>query len=229
MTNKRRVHIVLDTLMLVLLPVLMAYSLVGEEIHEWLGVTLFTALLLHNILNFNWYKNISRGKLNPSKLLKTVINALLIILMFGMMASGVAMSQYVFTFLPVKFSLMSARIIHLSAAYWFLFLTSFHLGMHWKTIGAMMKKKLRLQKNSTKAIIIFRGIVALISFFGIYSLSKSGALSYMFIQSQFAYYNFDEPLVLFIASYMSMMILFVSLGYITITELQNNSKKKGSI
>ena len=37
--------------MLILLPLLMAYSLIGESIHEWLGITMFAVFILHHIIN----------------------------------------------------------------------------------------------------------------------------------------------------------------------------------
>ena len=42
----------IDAAMLILLPLLMAYSLVGEAAHEWLGLTMFALFVLHHIINF---------------------------------------------------------------------------------------------------------------------------------------------------------------------------------
>ena len=42
----------LDGLMILLLPVLMAYSLVGEQLHEWLGVLMLLLFVGHHALNW---------------------------------------------------------------------------------------------------------------------------------------------------------------------------------
>ncbi len=38
MKAKKIIKIIIDTAMLILLPLLMAYSLIGETAHEWLGI-----------------------------------------------------------------------------------------------------------------------------------------------------------------------------------------------
>ncbi|MDE5620276.1 MAG: hypothetical protein K2I80_07120, partial [Ruminococcus sp.] len=62
MSKKFIFKVVLDILMLMAMPVLMAYMLAGEVIHEWLGTGIFVLFILHHILNFQWIKNIFRGK-----------------------------------------------------------------------------------------------------------------------------------------------------------------------
>lgn len=37
MTAKRKFQIVIDMMMTVMLPLLMAYQLIGEALHEWMG------------------------------------------------------------------------------------------------------------------------------------------------------------------------------------------------
>ena len=44
MSAKRNIRMATDIAMTILLPVLMAYSLVGEEVHEWLGIVMFLFL-----------------------------------------------------------------------------------------------------------------------------------------------------------------------------------------
>lgn len=39
MTLKRKIQIITDLSMTALLPLLMAYSMIGERFHEWTGVT----------------------------------------------------------------------------------------------------------------------------------------------------------------------------------------------
>ena len=60
MTGKRKAKMIVDLFMISLLPLLMAYSLVGEAAHEWIGLTMMVVFLTHNSLNAPWYKNFSR-------------------------------------------------------------------------------------------------------------------------------------------------------------------------
>ncbi|MEY8492278.1 hypothetical protein AALC16_04615 [Lachnospiraceae bacterium 29-91] len=44
--KKKRVKLCADIFMIIMLPVLMAYKLVGETVHEWCGIGMF--LLFHD-------------------------------------------------------------------------------------------------------------------------------------------------------------------------------------
>lgn len=50
-----------DLGMTVLLVCQMGYLLLGEAVHEWLGILLFLLFLLHHLLNRGWHKNLLRG------------------------------------------------------------------------------------------------------------------------------------------------------------------------
>ena len=74
MTPKLKFRITIDILLTVLLPVLMAYALTGQKVHEWIGAIMFLIFIIHNVLNANWYLNLFRGKYTPQRILQTVIN-----------------------------------------------------------------------------------------------------------------------------------------------------------
>ena len=56
MSAKRNIRMAADIAMTILLPILMAYSLVGEAVHEWLGIVMFLLFIVHQALNRHWYK-----------------------------------------------------------------------------------------------------------------------------------------------------------------------------
>ena len=61
-TNKNKrmkpvVKRVVDFLMTAALLLLMAYSLVGEAAHEWIGMGMFLLFLVHLILNRKWVRS----------------------------------------------------------------------------------------------------------------------------------------------------------------------------
>ena len=51
MDRKRAVKHGIDAVMLLLLPLLMAEVLTGQELHEWMGTAMAVLFLAHHILN----------------------------------------------------------------------------------------------------------------------------------------------------------------------------------
>lgn len=54
--------------MTVLLPMLMAYSLIGEMLHEIIGRAIFVLFIVHHILNRKWYGALFKGKYNMRRI-----------------------------------------------------------------------------------------------------------------------------------------------------------------
>lgn len=50
-----------DLAMTILLPVLMAYSVTGQAVHEWMGIALILLCILHHLLNLQWLRSIAKG------------------------------------------------------------------------------------------------------------------------------------------------------------------------
>lgn len=121
---------ILDLLMAILLPLLMLQALVGEELHEWIGIFMFLLFITHHVINLNWHQNILKGKYNAVRSIGTFINAGILICMILSAISAVLLSQYVFIFLDVSHGLSFARASHMICTHWLFVLTSFHLGMH---------------------------------------------------------------------------------------------------
>ncbi|MBR1737936.1 MAG: hypothetical protein IJ736_13145 [Firmicutes bacterium] len=91
----KKIKIIIDCMMTILLPMLMSYALIGEALHEWLGITMFVLFIAHNILNKNWYKNIFKGRYTPYRIYVTAVNLSLCIIMFALPISGILMSKHV--------------------------------------------------------------------------------------------------------------------------------------
>ena len=78
MSKKLICKIITDVLMLAAMPLLMAYMLVGEKLHEWLGIGIFILFILHHSLNYQWIKNLFRNKYTISRIIKTIVNVLIL-------------------------------------------------------------------------------------------------------------------------------------------------------
>ena len=113
--EKKFMRIITDLVMTVLLPLLMAYSLAGEALHEWVGIFMFLLFILHHILNLSWYKHLLKGRYSGSRILRTVFDLLLIPVMLILSISGIMMSRHVFS--DLGWSLSFARIAHLGDLY----------------------------------------------------------------------------------------------------------------
>lgn len=57
-----KVKISIDAAMTLALLLLMAYGLVGEAAHEWLGMGMFALFLLHHLLNRRWIRAVPQGR-----------------------------------------------------------------------------------------------------------------------------------------------------------------------
>ena len=125
---------ILDAVMLLLLPLLMAYSLVGEGFHEVAGTLMLALFGLHHWMNRTWWKNLFKGHYTLQRVFQTVLNLSLLLFMIVQPLSGILMSKHLYSFLPTDGLSSAARAIHLPLANWGFVLMSLHAGTHLGTI-----------------------------------------------------------------------------------------------
>ena len=80
--------------MAILLPLLMAYSLLGETAHEWLGIMMSALFILHHILNRKWYGGLCKGRYSAVRILGAVTDLFLLADMIALPVSGVRSCRY---------------------------------------------------------------------------------------------------------------------------------------
>ncbi len=203
--------IIVDLGMTILLMLLMAFELIGRTAHEWIGAGMFVLFIVHHILNRKWSGNLFHGKYSSYRSLQTVSAVLVFLAMLGSMVSAVLISREVFAFLPISGGRSFGRTLHMLCAYWgFLFL-SFHLGIHWNMILGMAGKLCRKPSKLRARLIRTAGV--LIAAYGVYALIRRGIPSYLFLQTQFVFFDFEEPLIFFFLDYLAVMGLFVFAGH----------------
>lgn len=211
MKSKRNIKISIDLLMTAVLLLLMAYSLVGEALHEWLGIGMFVLFILHHVLNSAWSRNLFKGKYTPFRILQTVLVVLALGSMLGSMVSGIVLSRHALAFLPITGGQSWARTLHMLSAYWGFTFISLHLGLHWNIMMGMAKRM--WGKPSTVRSWIVRSIGFLIAGYGVYAFIRREIGSYMFLKNQFVFFDFNKPLILFLIDYIAVMGLFVFIGH----------------
>lgn len=71
----------------------------------------------------------------------------------------------------------------------------------------MICKKIPIKNESTKKAI--KIIAHGIAIYGIYAFFKRNLINYLFLKTQFVFFNFTESKILFYIDYLSIVILFI--------------------
>lgn len=227
MKRKQIVKIAVDIAMTAVLLLLMTYELIGQVSHELLGIIMFVLFILHHILNNRWTKNLIKGKYTTLRTLQTVLVVLVLISMAGSIFSGVMLSRHIFSFLPFGNGLSFARNLHMLSVYWGFVFMSLHLGFHWNMIMGMAKRLTK--KPSVMRTWMLRIIALIIAGYGVYAFVKRDIGSYLLLQNQFAFFDFEEPIVQFLLDYIAVMGLFTAIVHYTsgIIRKCKETKKRG--
>lgn len=127
---KRRVKILVDIAMYVLMVYLLGYR-AGSGLlrHGVMGCGLFGLFLLHHILNLGWYRGLGSGRYPLGRVLFVGTDMLLMGGMGLMAASAVMMSGDVFAVSPFTVT-QRARDLHNLGMSWGFVLMGVHLGLH---------------------------------------------------------------------------------------------------
>ena len=221
MKNKK-IRVVIDISMTVLLPMLMAYSLIGEKFHEIAGTIMFALFIAHNIMNRGWYKALLKGKYTARRVFQTILDMLLLALMILQPASGILMSKHLYTFIQIPGAASIAREIHLCLAYWCYTLMCIHAGTHLTIPLGKLKKS---RENSWRIVIIVLGAISL---YGCFAFYRRSFADYMLLRTTFAFFAFNEARILFFIDYIAIMIMFALAGFLTASALPRiNSQTNG--
>lgn len=211
MKPKMIVKLTTDVVMTAGMLLLMTYELVGQTVHEWIGVAVFVLFVLHHVLNSHWSRSLLRGKYTAARILQTVLVVLVLLSMLGSMFSGVILSRHVFSFISIRGRRAFARNLHMISAYWGFVFMALHLGFHWNMIMGMAKKLVK--HESAFRTWTLRIIAALTAGYGMYAFIRRQIGSYMLLKNQFVFFDFEEPLIFFFIDYLAVIGLFVFPGH----------------
>lgn len=217
----KKARVIIDFTMMILLLMLMAYSLIGETLHEIIGTLIFVLFIAHHIINRKWTSALFKGKYKPVRAFQTVINTLLFIVMILQPISGILLSKHLFTFLPMLKITAQERKVHMLLSYWGFALMSIHAGTHLPPILNKLKKQ-----KSVVRITVYT-IAVLWTVYGCYAFVKRDIPTYMLMRSMFVFFDFSEPRVWFFLDYISAAVPFMMIGLITVKALTGKKKQKG--
>jgi len=208
MTNKQKIKIAVDLVMTITLLLLMLFQITGQQVHEYLGIMMLCLFLEHNFLNRKWYRPLFKGKYKFYRLVQTILNICILITMLGLGYSGMVMAQY--APFSISESISLARRLHLACSYWSFVLMSVHIGMHLRQMMNIFKKYIHLKTNVLKIIKL---MIVIICLYGIYCFIQNNMMSYMFLINEFVFFDFEKNTFIVLLEYLSMMELWVNIGY----------------
>lgn len=216
--NMKKLRIIIDIIMFILIIILMGYHITDNKIHEYIGITTFVLFIIHHIINYRYYKNLFKGKYNFGRIFSLVIDALLLIAMLGTMISSIMISSEVFAFLNITTTNIGRRL-HLIATSWCFILMAIHIGMHLNAFVYKMKNKL---KNSNFEYAVYV-ILILVIIYGIYAFIKHRLWQDMLLLVDFKFFDYNQSPIMFYLEYLGIVIFIASFTCL-ITKLINKKK-----
>ncbi|WP_010234662.1 DUF4405 domain-containing protein [Clostridium arbusti] len=213
------VKLYVDVAMTVFFFIMLSYQLTEDIIHEIMGMLVFILFIVHNFLNRNWYKALVKGRYTVVRIIRTVVNMLLLAAVLGIVISAFSISQIVIPF-SKWIDIPYAREIHMFCAYWAFILIAVHIGLHWSIMIGMVCKKNKekepgLWKNWSAKIV-----AAFIALYGIYAFVKREIGSYLLLYNSYAFWNFEEWAGWFFIDLFAMMGLCIFFTYYIIKWIQ---------
>ena len=223
--GKKKLKLAVDILMTLTLLFLMGYQLWRESAHEWAGAFMLILFIVHHVLNGAWYRNLFRAKYTGMTVLINAVDLILLATMVCLMASGIAMSRHVFSFLPISGGMGTARLIHMAACYWGFVLMAFHLGLHWSMMLARFRQMFGMKKTSGVCSLILRLMGFMTAGYGLYAFVTRDLAAYMFLWVQFVFLDYSESPISFYIDYLAIMGLFIWIAhYLSVIILKTGRK-----
>lgn len=121
------------------------------------------------------------------------------------MVSGIALSQHIFTFLSGHGGYSLARKTHMFCAYWGYICMAMHLGTNWGVLLGTARK-------GKKHNLYLSAAGWLLALLGIPTLLRRDLPDYLFLRSHFVFFDYSEPLVIFLTDYLLIAALFIGAG-----------------
>ena len=202
-----------DLALAVVLLLLMGYSLIGEAVHEWLGVGMLLLVNVHHALNLPWHRNLRRGPYSTYRRVQTALTVLLLLAMLGAVVSGLILSQHVLDIPLLHGWDDAARTLHLLCAYWGFLLMSLHLGLHWAAVMKMARRITGLRTPSKCRTAVLRLLAAVISCCGLCAFFRNSLPDYLLLRTHFVFFSPDQTAARLLADYAAIMGLLLTIAH----------------
>ena len=213
MSTQKYFKFALDLVMYLLFLLLMGAHLTSAALHEWFGIGLFVCFILHNILNYRWYKALFKGKYTILRTVQMTVNMLLFLAVLGCLISSLMISGVVFRNIRLP-GIEIGRELHMLCTAWGFVLMSVHLGLHISTPKTV--KTLR---------IIFYTIALIIAIYGISVFIERKLWEELFLLTEYKWFDYDKTVLLYLFKTFTISMSFAVLTHI-MKRLGSNIKEK---
>jgi hypothetical protein len=144
MSKQNLTKLFLDLGVFIALLIATAPHFTGEAIHEWLGVALSGAIVVHLLLNWNWVVQITSRlftKTAKGQRFKYILNWGLFASGIMILLSGLMISKTVVPFFGLSLPQnMSWKELHSLSTNIMMILMGLHVAVHWSWITSMIKR-----------------------------------------------------------------------------------------
>ncbi len=198
----------IDIMLTVLLVFCMGIQLWPLLAHEIAGTLMFICLGIHTWLNWPWYKGMLKSSYTPMRVLILAVAILLWLDMVALFVSSLAISYYVFRYVPSLVGISLGRMMHLAASYWAIVLMGIHLGLHWSKFIS----RFTVDRHSfTGKVLRIMGMLA--ALYGLYSFWQLGWWDYLWLDVQFVSFEGLESPWIFYTTCMCILASGIGIGH----------------
>lgn len=226
---------IVDIALLVILIMLASYIIVSNKVHEILGIVFFSLFIIHNILNYKYYKLLFKRKYTLINIINLSLIIILFILIILNMISAIFVSIDIFSFIKTNNAALGRKLHLISTIYTFIF-SSLHLGFNFNFFVILIQKKIKKNELAYKIFSYFFFFLFLsLAIYGLVCFINRELYKDMFLQVEFKFFNYEENKFKLFFDYFSMVILFAFLGYyhkkiiFYIKKRMNLKKRQGNL
>lgn len=176
----KRWKLVLDVALAVTLVLLYdVHTVTGLSFHEWAGIAIGVAFIVHIALNWKWVVQTTRtlfGRHGARAKMLFVVDVLALIAMAWAIVSGIFISRIA---VP-QFASMAPiwKATHVPSSYVALLLVAVHLGLHWGWVMTMVRRWLGRPQLGAVGAWVARGLAVLLFAGGVFAAVSTDALGH---------------------------------------------------
>ncbi|MGH6862303.1 MAG: DUF4405 domain-containing protein [Phyllobacterium sp.] len=202
----------------------LSYWWLGNVAHELAGTAMFLLVIAHNVFNRRWYGVIWKARIEARGLFNIAVTFLLLVAMLALLLTSVLISNALSGIMSV-YDGFTVRRIHTLAAYWFLVITSVHLGLRWPMIMGVARKLTGISQPNAIRTLVLRVIAVAIAAHGVWSSFELAIGTKLFMQMTLDWWNFEESVAGFFIHCSAIAGLYIFLTYPIGKWIQGGNRK----
>ena len=201
-----------------LLPLLfllvMSFHYIPKLLHEVIGLLWLVAVMVHIWQNRGWFKTLGKGRWNLFRVLNTLVDLSLLVVLLVTLLAGTGISNFIFKDimpLDIQRSIMVHQL-HVSLPYIMLILMGLHWGLHFDSWLRQWKQGLNFcwPAKMTRPLYMLAGILTVVV--GIYGSVLNRIGDRLLLKHIFATPATSEPWAIYIVLMVSIMGMYVLVG-----------------